>query len=197
MRLDSLTERHWVLFLAIVAAVLLAGCMNGSEELTREERHEQIMTKASEVAADLDTVEEAQAAGYVPDEFCVPGMGVHWLHKPGQDGSYLDAEFNEDQPEVVIFLSEDENFTDPDSNQFLGIEYLVFTEGTDMNSTETKPDFMGVPFHGPMPGHSPEMPWHVDFHIYLAEGFESGPDFPAEQPDKIECPEGTTPPAGP
>lgn len=185
----------WVVF-GMMALLLLAGCANSTDELTREERHEQIMTKAREVAVGIDTPEEAEAAGYVPDEHCIPGMGVHWIHKPGQEDSYVDTEFDIEHPEVVIFLPDDGNLSDTSGDTFLGIEYLVVTGGTEMNNTENKPGLMGVPFDGPMAGHSPTMPWHVDFHIYLAEGYESGPDFPAEQPEKITCPEGTTPPGG-
>lgn len=185
---------RWRLVLAIAAAMVFAGCTSGSDELSREEKHEQIMTKAREVAQDIDTPEEARAAGYVPDKHCIPGMGVHWIHKPGQPDSHVDTELDIENPEVVLFLPDDADLSDTSGDRFLAIEYLVVTEGTEMNSTETKPDLMGVPFDGPMAGHSPQMPWHADFHIYLAEGYESGPDFPAEQPEKIKCPEGTTPP---
>ncbi len=188
------TDHRVVFVIAIVGTLLLAGCMSATEEMAREERHEQVMTKAREVAQDINTPEKARAAGYVPDEHCIPGMGVHWTHQPGQQGSYVDTQLDIENPEVVIFLPDDSDLSDTSGDTFLGIEYLVVTEGTDMNSTETKPDLMGVPFDGPMAGHSPQMPWHVDFHVYLAEGYESGPGFPAEQPDKIQCPEGTTPP---
>ena len=187
---------RWGMVLAIGLAILLAGCTQQADqeaELSSEERHAEIMDHAEEVSSGIDTVEEAREAGYEPDRFCVPGMGVHWLHQPGQEGSSLDAELSEDEPEAILFEPENENFTDPDANRFVGIEYIVFTEGTDMNSTDTKPDFMGAEMEGPMPGHTPEMPWHVDFHVYLAEDVRSTPDFEPTNPS-ITCPEGTTPP---
>lgn len=180
----------------IVALLALSGCTNTEGELSREEQHANIMEKAEEVSEGIDTPEEAKAAGYEADPFCVPGMGVHWIHKPGEPDSYVDTELNLDQPEVVLFDPGSANLSDTSDDEFLAIEYLVITEGTERNSTETKPDLMGVPFDGPMPGHSPSMPWHVDFHIYLADHVRSGLDFEAEHPDKITCPEGTTPPQG-
>lgn len=199
-----MTETHrgrplFLLAVAAVAALLLAGCLgagDGDGELTREEKHDRIMTMAEDVAADLDTPSEAKAAGYVPDKHCIPGMGVHYIHKPGQNDSYIDTTLDLDHPEVVVFEPQNANLSDTSDHEFRAIEYLVVTEGTDMNSTETKPRVMGVPMDGPMPGHTPNMPWHVDFHVYLADGYESGPDFPPDQPEKITCPEGTTPPGG-
>lgn len=182
-------ERIGAGVLAIVlASAALAGC--AGDQGTMEDPHAKIMDAARSAAEDLDTIEEAQAAGYEPDRFCIPGMGVHWLNP-----SLMDTELEADKPEVLLFEPSTENFTDPETNRFLGIEYVVVTEGTEHNSSETVPEFMGQPLYGPMAGHTPEMPWHAELHVYLAEGIESGPDFPEAHPGKISCPEGTTPPA--
>ncbi len=146
-----------------------------------------MMAKANEVAADLNTPEKARAAGYVPDQYCIPGMGVHWINF-----DLLDTELDEDQPEVLMFLPDDANMSDTAGDKFLGIEYVVVTEGTDMNTTETVPSLYGMPFEGPMPGHTPEMPWHAELHVYLADDLTHEMHH-GDHPD-VECPRGTTPP---
>lgn len=159
--------------------------------------HPQIMAAARSAAEGLQTPEAARDAGYEPDEYCIPGMGVHWTHKPGQNDSYFDTEFEPERPEVLLFEPDDGNLSNTTGDRFVAIEWVVVTEGTEMNSSEAVPTFHGVRFYGPMPGHTPEMPWHAELHVYLADGLESGPAFPQDQPGKITCPEGTTPPGGP
>ncbi len=156
--------------------------------------HSLILAQARTVAADLDTPEKALAAGYVPLPECVPGMGVHWLHMPGSPDSYFDGTFDATKPEGLLFLPDDANLSDTSGDKFLGLEYLVVTEGSAMNTTETVPRFEGVAFNGPMEGHGPGMPWHADLHIYLADGIVSGPGF-SPTSSGITCPEpeGSTP----
>jgi len=143
---------------------------------------------ASGAAEELDTVEKAREAGYEVDRFCVPGMGVHWIN-PG----LMDTELDPSQPEALLFEPQTENITDPDEQRFLGIEYIAVTEGTEHNSTETVPTILGVPLHGPMAGHSPDMPWHADLHVYQTPDAAEGEAFP-DTLDSVQCPQGTTPP---
>lgn len=175
----------------LIAMLFAAGCTQEAQESTGPEA---IMEKARALAPDLDTPEKARAAGYEPDRFCIPGMGVHWIHQGGRPGSHMDTTIDLDKPEVVLFLPDTADMTDTAGDRFLGIEYVVLTEGTPMNTTATVPSIHGVKLVGPMEGHGPGMPWHAELHVYLAEGLESGPDF-AESNSGIVCPEGTTPPA--
>lgn len=180
-------KRAVLLGLALVT-VSLAGC--ASEDGGEDDRHAKIMAVAEKAAEGLNTVEKAKAAGYQPDRFCIPGMGVHWV-KP----QLMDTKLEADKPEVVIFEPSTANFTDPESNRFVAVEYVAVTEGTEHNTTETVPKFKGQPLYGPMPGHTPEMPWHAELHVYLADDVRSTPAFEESHPEKITCPEGTTPPA--
>lgn len=183
-------DRTWAVALAVaLLGVSFAGCLEGGDG-SPDDPHAAIMEAAREAAKDIDTIEEAQAAGYQPDRFCIPGMGVHWINP-----SLVDTELDPAKPEVVLFEPSTANFTDPDANRFLAVEYLVVTEGTEHNTTATVPELLGQKLVGPMPGHTPEMPWHAELHVYLAEGIESGPDFAESRPGEITCPEGTTPPA--
>jgi hypothetical protein len=171
--------------LATALVILASGC---TAPLSPEEkRHQEIMAKARIVAASVDTAEKAWNLGYRPDTECVPGMGVHWIHKPGQSDSYFDTTLDEDHPEVILFKPATTNFRDLASQTFAGIEYVVVTEGTSMNTTATVPKLRGVPLVGPMPGHFPGMPYHAELHIYLLPGSESGKGFEPMNP-AVTCP---------
>lgn len=180
-------RRNWAIVLAVMlATVSLAGCMTDEAD---QDPHAKVMEAAREASQDLDTTEKALEAGYEPAPFCVPGMGVHWANH-----ALLDTELDPSQPEVVLFEPSTSNFTDPDTNRFLGVEYVAVTEDTEHNSSDNVPTLLGQPLDGPMAGHEPGMPWHADLHVYLAEDVESTSDFENERPDTISCPEGTTPP---
>lgn len=197
---------------ALAAALLLAGCTtpapaddgdaaddmgdhaggdmdDGMDNMSeRAAAHGRIMAKARDVAPALDTAQEAWDAGYRPDSFCIPGMGVHWIHF-----GRFDTTLDPDAPEVVLFEPATNDTGPNGTNRFLGIEYVVITQGTEHNTTATVPEYDGIPLLGPMPGHFPGMPWHAELHVYLAEGAESTEAFD-ENAEGVTCPEGTTPP---
>lgn len=168
--------------LALTLALPALLWSSGVEASSSDGNHDAILRKARRIAADLDTPEEAWAAGYRPDPECVPGMGVHWLHF-----GLFDTRLEPNRPEGLLFMPDSADLSDPAGDAFLGIEYLVVTEGTAHNSTRTSPVLMGQRLQGPMPGHFPGMPWHVDLHVYLIEGAESTEDFPPFHP-AVTCP---------
>ena len=87
------------------APVLLDG------DLNRE------LATARSATARYQTVEEAEADGYVDINFCEPQEGCHWL-KP----SLLDAHFDPAEPEVLLYA--------PDDNgrlRLVAVEYLIPT----------------------------------------------------------------------
>lgn len=181
----DLSTPAWLLLVAMFAA----GCVAPPPETmtAEEQRHETIMVKARALAPDLDTTEEAFAAGYRPDTLCVPKMGVHWIHKPGESDSYFDPTLDVDHPEVILFEPDTENLSDIAGDQFLGIEYVVVTEGLPTNTTATVPRLYDEPLDGPMPGHFPGMPWHTELHVYLVEGSPSAVGFPGDN-EAVACP---------
>ena len=168
--------------------------MDGHEghDMSDKEGFAPVMAKAMELAALYPNAQAAWDAGYRPDTFCIPGMGNHWIHMPGQPESYFDTMLEEDKPEVLLFQPADAsgNWT---NDTLVGVEWVVVTQGTEMNTTETVPQLYGVPFHGPMPGHFPGMPWHAELHVYIGEHAHSDESLP-EMHDAVVCPEGTTPP---
>lgn len=179
----------WIV--GLTACLMLAGCASPDTgdpgQTTDEEGMAALMETARSAAEGIDTPEDARAAGYVPDKYCIPGMGVHWINP-----SLLDTEIEPDKPEVLMFLPDDANLSDTAGDRFLGIEYVVATEGTEMNSSDSVPSLHGMPFEGPMAGHTPEMPWHAELHVYLAENLTDEMHHGAHP--SVECPEGTTPP---
>lgn len=193
------------IIVAMFVGIALAGCTAPTDDTERDTQEDvdedretafdRVMAKADEVSKDLDTPEEARAAGYAPDKYCIEDMGVHWIHKPGQPDSHFDTELDPDNPEVVLFVPDDADLNDTSGDRFVAIEYVVVTEGTPQNSTDAGPWLFGVHFYGPMPGHTPNMPYHKELHVFLPEDVRSTPDFPQER-EGIDCPEGTTPPSG-
>lgn len=188
------TNSTSIVFLLSLTLVL-AGCTSlggedGAQGQTDDHMDgmEALMATARAAAEGLDTPEKALAAGYVPDKHCIPGMGVHWINP-----DLFDTEVDEDKPEVLMFLPQDADMSDWEGATFLGIEYVVVTEGTDMNSTDAVPSLHGMPFEGPMAGHTPEMPWHAELHVYLADDLVEHGMHHGEHP-AVECPRGTTPP---
>jgi hypothetical protein len=173
---------------AIAGLLALSGCVGEIIEDVDTD-HGKLMAHADRIAADLNTPEKALAAGYTPDEYCIPGMGVHWINF-----ALFDTNLDPEMPEVVLFLPDSSDMNDTAGDKFLGIEYVVVVEGTPNNSTSAGPSLMNIPLQGPMAGHSPGMPWHKELHIYLADDIRSGADFDHEN-TRIVCPAGTTPPA--
>lgn len=213
-------NRGWLL---IVAALLLtvgaAGCLTdtsdeegpgtdgngtspGDDAPIGDERDvEALASTARQVAQGIESAEDARAAGFEPVSPCVPGQGVHWLNP-----DRIDTELDRDHPEILLFQPDDANLSDTEGDRLIGIEYVVVTEGTERNSSDTVPSLEGVPFDGPMPGHTPDEPWHAELHIWLGpngtweplgEATEDPTHGLVHQHPKATCPAGTTPAEAP
>ena len=149
-----------VLALAAVAAgavaVGAAGTASGQERGRTTGASD--LAKVRAATAAFHDVKAAEAAGYVPVSPCeeLPGsgaMGVHYLN-PGlaQDGA-VDAK----RPEVLLYLP------GPDGLRLVGVEWFVAEAATGGQ----RPEVLGIPFDGPMAGHSPDMPSHYDLHAWV------------------------------
>ncbi len=100
-------------------------------------------------------------------------MGVHSLH-PGLAG---DAEIDPARPELLLYVPTD------DGARLVGVEYFVAAAATD----GVRPQLYGVPFDGPMAGHSPEMPEHYDLHVWT---WHHNPDgMTAQWNPALTCPD--------
>lgn len=164
-----------------IALPLLAGC---TTPLAASSPAAAVLDAARTAAAGVDTPAKAWAAGYRPTPECVPGMGVHWLRQDLLDGALDPA-----RPEAVLFEPDNANLPDTAGDHFLGVEYIVVTQGTAMNRSGAVPTLLGVPLQGPMPGHFPGMPWHAELHVFLDPRHPSDSTFPEESP-AVVCPHG-------
>jgi hypothetical protein len=84
-------------------------------------------------------VEEAKAAGYADDRFCVSGpeegaMGVHFVN-----GALIDSELDPQRPEVLVY--------EPKQGQLrlVAVEYIVFAEAWGANNPT--PSLLGQKLH--------------------------------------------------
>jgi hypothetical protein len=115
-------------------------------------------------------VKQAIAAGYVPTEDCVPGMGLHYV-KPA-----LAADPNIDPtlPEILVY-----NAAPGAAVRLSALEYFRADADQNLKTDEDRPTLFGHPFNGPMPGHpvpagQPPMPIHYDLHVWLYQNNPSG-----------------------
>lgn len=111
------------------------------------------------------TPEAAMQAGYLPDPICAESpegvMGHHFLN-PWK----VDSKIFWRHPEVLVYqpIGEDGDL------RLVAVEYVILEREVEGGRPHLKG---GVPFKGPMPGHSPGMPVHYDLHAWL---FQHNPE---------------------
>lgn len=153
--------------LFLVLPVALAACSESSHDhglteasapeirLDAEGETATLMKAVRGATARFNATTQALKAGYVPDPFCVPEMGYHWLNE-----SLVDPVFDPLQPEVVIYAH--------DANgrlRLVAVEYIVIDAG------QPRPDFAGRPFD--IEGTPVPVP-HWSQHVWLYEGNPDG-----------------------
>ena len=111
-------------------------------------------------------VQQALADGYLPAPECAAspdgGMGYHYVHP--QLSSDLTS--NPLQPEVLLYAPSGSGL------KLVDVEYFQADAG------QARPEVLGQPFDGPMPGHEPGMPVHYDLHAWIWQANPSGLFFP-------------------
>jgi hypothetical protein len=165
----------------MVVACALAGiataCTAGSAE-EDEAASAQVALKGEKGDSDLAEVRRATAKyhdidvaiadGYIPDVACEPEMGIHYFN-PELFGAPPDPL----RPLGLLY--------EPTKNgrlRLVGVEYFmpVFVNDEPWFYPETVPPpephspapvLFGKTFDGPMAGHSPDMPWHYDLHVWI------------------------------
>ncbi len=117
---------------------------------------EQELAAVRRATAKYHDVEKALADGYIAAPHCVSvpglgGMGYHYV-KPSLA---TDLALDPLEPEVLLYA--------PSGNglRLVGVEYFVASVG------QEHPEVMGIPLHGPMPGHEAGMPEHYDLHAWI------------------------------
>ena len=72
------------------------------------------------------------------------------------------------------------------------LEYFTVDADQDLATDDDRPTLFGVPFDGPMLGHTPEMPIHYDLHVWLYRHNPAG-TFAMWNP-RVRCPGGPAAP---
>ncbi|MCP3422813.1 hypothetical protein [Nocardioides pinisoli] len=107
----------------------------------------------------------AVADGYLPSTECAAspggGMGYHYVNPS------LMGPIDPERPPILVYVPSAGGLT-------LGaVEWFAPDGDQDVTTSDDRPDLLGVPFDGPMPGHEPGMPVHYDLHAWL---FKHNPD---------------------
>ena len=176
----------------LVAAMLAATCVfagdaepalartphapPGTARLTSAQR-----TVLLEATRRFRDVEQAIAAGYLPTEDCVPGMGLHYV-KPALTS---DTNIDPTQPEMLVY-----NHAGGGTLRLSALEYFRADADQNLKTDQDRPTLFGHPFNGPMAGHPlppgrPPMPIHYDLHVWLYQANPSG-ELSATNP-RVDC----------
>ena len=114
-------------------------------------------------------VRQAIADGYVRQGPCVVSpagtMGVHFENAALMADPALDVE----RPEILVYVDMGNGFW-----RLVALEYWSADADQNLATANDRPSLFGVPFDGPMPGHSPFMPVHYDLHVWNWEFNPSG-----------------------
>ena len=128
------------------------------------------LAEVRRATAKYHDADRALADGYVPAGPCAQapgfgGMGYHYVN-PALDS---DAKLDPRKPEMLLYAPEENGKT-----KLVGVEWFVADADQDPSTDEDRPELLGVPFDGPMPGHGPGMPVHYDLHAWIFEHNPSG-----------------------
>lgn len=176
-------ERFRIRAVVQLAAVLLAApsVAEASHEIPREVREQ--LRETRRATTDYRAVEAAEAAGYVSAEECESdpkygGMGIHYANQALiDDGNALDPL----RPEVLVY-----QIGENGEPRLGALEYFTVDADQDLATDDDRPSLFGVPFDGPMLGHTPGMPIHYDLHVWLYKPNPAG-IFAAWNP-RVHCP---------
>jgi len=131
--------------------------------------------------AQFHDISAAYAAGYTTEnEPCVASPdGVMGIHAPNF-ALIGDQAFAPTRPELLLYVPKPEG-----GHRLVGVEYFLVTLLRNRATNEIAPWFSQQPwpssyevvtptptlfnqtFQGPMPGHTPTMPWHWDLHVWV------------------------------
>lgn len=134
-----------------------------------------------QATARFHDISAAYAAGYTTEnEPCVASPdGVMGIHAPNF-ALIGEQAYDPIQPELLLYVPTPEG-----GHRLVGVEYFVLTMLRNPATNEIAPwlsqepwpasyevvtptpTLFGQTFDGPMPGHTPTMPWHWDLHVWV------------------------------
>lgn len=120
----------------------------------------------------------AVAAGYVPTDECVAGMGYHYV----RPDLVSDLNIDPTLPEILVYTPT------PDGGRKLGaIEWFRADLDQDKATDDDRPTLFGHGFDGPMDPHAAGQPIHYDLHAWL---YKHNPDGELHMTNpNVHCPE--------
>jgi len=125
---------------------------------------------ARQATAQFHDVNAALAAGYVRVSDCteLPGvgaMGYHYMNPAyASDGQIVAG-----KPDLLLYAPAADG-----GLKLVGVEYFRPDADQDLSTDNDRPSFYGVPFDGPMLGHSEGMPIHYDLHVWAWQANPAG-----------------------
>jgi hypothetical protein len=93
------------------------------------------------------------------------GMGFHFENRRYVEDGVLDPM----RPELLVYRP-----TAAGKLRLGAVEYFQVDADQDLATDRDRPSLFGMPFDGPMLGHSPTMPIHYDLHVWLYYGNPAG-----------------------
>ena len=152
--------RHSTIVLAGVLALATIVSLLAAAAAARAEDDPWQAVKAA--TARFHSLEQAEKAGYVRVSACVASpagaMGFHYENAALMADDTLDPQ----RPEVLLYAPKADGGV-----QLVGVEYWRRDADGSLATDDDRPSLFGVPFQGPMAGHSPAMPPHYDLHAWL------------------------------
>ncbi|OKK21058.1 hypothetical protein AMK16_11855 [Streptomyces sp. CB00455] len=152
----------------VLAALPAARAVDGPAPDRNNHRAMLDMATAYRVTAKYQNERAAIADGYIRTDDCMsnkrgPGaMGYHYLN-PSRWGST-----DPSRPTSLIYGAE----KGPGGRKLYAVEWQVSDPDQNLATHEGRPTMFGLPFDGPMPGHTPGMPIHFDLHMW---GYKDNP----------------------
>jgi hypothetical protein len=121
------------------------------------------LARATAATARFQDVNAALAAGYVKASECVAepglgGMGFHYLNPAYAADQIIDPA----KPELLVYAPR------PNGKlRLVAVEWFRADADQNLLTYDDRPSLAGIPFNGPMLGHSPGMPIHYDLHAWI------------------------------
>ena len=160
-------KRKTALLAALV--VLLTGAAGFAlvepSDATRDRGRSQVddLQRARAFTARFHSLQQAEAAGYVPVSPCIPGEGIHY-----ERASLVDNVIDPEEPELLLYAPR------PNGElRLVGIEYFKPDADNNLGTAPDRPSLFGVPFDGPMFHPGPPIV-HYDLHVWLWEPNPNG-----------------------
>lgn len=169
-------KRPWILLIVFVLGVV--GVTVATAAAT-EPGQGDALARVRAATAKYHDVRAALADGYLMPPDCVEspagGMGYH-LVKPAL---FADPALDESQPEALLYVPSGGRL------RLVAVEWLYAYGPSAPGPNASVPSLFGTRFDGPMPGHTPGMPWHAELHVWTGQANPTGVFMPWNP--KVHC----------